>query len=194
MGDVDYPQLQPDDHSCPELQAGPDDVDSPKPEDCEALDERDLDCDNPPCKRKLDEKDCLFDKKFPNVFIKGLKKDNAKSKHNRVYDCVHACLYCHELFTNIQSHLERRHVNHTRVKAIKELKDQKMKETNQEKIDELEKTLNSEIKLLRNLGDHHHNMKVLRHKEGELLLPRRRLVTLTLKSMVHVLNVKSGWY
>uniref|UniRef100_A0A8W8MIH0 PWWP domain-containing protein n=1 Tax=Magallana gigas TaxID=29159 RepID=A0A8W8MIH0_MAGGI len=177
MGDVDYPQLQPDDHSCPELQAGPDDVDSPKPEDCEALDERDLDCDNPPCKRKLDEKDCLFDKKFPNVFIKGLKKDNAKSKHNRVYDCVHACLYCHELFTNIQSHLERRHVNHTKVKAIKELKDQKMKETNQEKIDKLEKRLNSEMKLLRNLGDHHHNMKVLRHKEGELLLPRRRLVT-----------------
>uniref|UniRef100_A0A8W8MKX3 Uncharacterized protein n=1 Tax=Magallana gigas TaxID=29159 RepID=A0A8W8MKX3_MAGGI len=67
MGDVDYPQLQPDDHSCPELQAGPDDVDSPKPEDREALDERDLDCDNPPCKRKLDEK--VFLTKSSQMFL-----------------------------------------------------------------------------------------------------------------------------
>lgn len=140
-----------------------------------------LNLDDPPCKRELDENDCLFDKKFPNVFIKGLKKENANSKHNRVYDCVHACFYCHEIFTNIQSHLERRHLNHDKVKAIKELKDCKMKDTNQEEIKELERRLTSDMKLLRNLGDHLHNMKVLRHKEGELLLPRRRTVTFNLE-------------
>ena len=129
-----------------------------------------------PCRRQgLHDKDCIFDENNPKVFIKGFHRGNAKSKHDRVYDCIHACLFCHELFTNIQSHYDRKHLNQAQVKSIKELKDLKAKEADKGETEKLNKKLKLEMKMLRNQGNHLHNMKVLKHREGELLLPRRRI-------------------
>ncbi|XP_063403047.1 centromere protein F-like [Mytilus trossulus] len=130
----------------------------------------DLNLDELPCKRVLDDTDCLFDATYPKVFIKVFKKQNTKSKHNRVYDCIHACIFCNKLFTNIQSHLENKHSN--KMKEITELK-KHVKEANEEEKKNLKKSLSLKLNLLRNKGDNIHNMKVLKHKVGELILPRR---------------------
>ena len=140
-----------------------------------------LNLDDVPCKRKsLDESECIFDEKFPKVFIKGISKGNANSKHNRVYDCMHACLFCFEMHTNIQSHLERKHCNEEEVKSIKELKDERAKETDEGKIKSLNRKLQSAMAMLRNKGNYLHNMKVLKQKSGEFLLPRRSIGTFNL--------------
>jgi hypothetical protein len=57
--------------------------------------------------KPLSEDECLYDKNIQNIYIKAFKKDNNKSKHNRQLGLVHACLYCHKLFTNIVSHMEK---------------------------------------------------------------------------------------
>ncbi|MES9884350.1 MAG: hypothetical protein ABW185_26180, partial [Sedimenticola sp.] len=125
-----------------------------------------------PCTRGLKDSDCVFDDKYENVFIKGFRKENAKSKHNRVYDCVHACVFCFKLFTNIQCHLEHKHSNQAQMKVIRE-----KKLAIEVSVEEMKKTLNGDLKaklnLLRNKGDNLHNLKVLKHKQGELLVKRR---------------------
>ena len=144
-------------------------------------DMNEINVDDPPCNRKsLDESECIFDEKFPKVFIKGISKGNANSKHNRVYDCMHACLFCFEMHTNIQSHLERKHCNEEEIKALRELKDKRAKETDEGKIKSLNKKLQSAMAMLRNKGNYLHNMKVLKQKSGELLLARRSIGTFNL--------------
>ena len=135
-----------------------------------------LNLDDVPCKRKsLDESECIFDEKFPKVFIKGINKGNANSKHNRVYDCMHACLFCFEMHTNIQSHLERKHCKEEEMKTLRELKVERAKENDEGKIKILNRKLHSEMAMLRNKGNYLHNMKVLKQKSGEFLLPRRSI-------------------
>ena len=140
-----------------------------------------INLDDPPCNRKsLEEGECIFDEKFAKVFIKGISKGNANSKHNRVYDSMHACLFCFEMHTNIQSHLERKLCKEEEIKALRELKDKRAKETDEGKIKSLNKKLQSGMAMLRNKGNYLHNMKVLKQKSGELLLSRRSTGTFNL--------------
>nr|XP_022330999.1 uncharacterized protein LOC111129143 isoform X1 [Crassostrea virginica] len=124
-----------------------------------------------PEERKLCTADCIFDEDFPNVYIKKYQTGNEKSKNGRLYDRVCACLFCHKLLTNIQTHLMNKHAHEEKVMEISKLKN--LKKTSQNNKEELDKELKQKLALLRNKGNDLHNKKVLHWKKGELLVPRR---------------------
>ncbi len=110
------------------------------------------------------------------IFIASIKKSTTtktgkEKKNNRVFDTVHACLFCERLVTNISKHLRNVHKAESRVAKIKAL-DPTTKDTAEEK---QEKRTKSKLLLddLRREGDHNHNLNVMREKRGQLILVRR---------------------
>lgn len=126
-----------------------------------------------PQERKLSPIDCVFDDDYPKVYVKRYQTGNEKSKHGRVYDRVYACLYCHQLLTNIQTHMMNKHANEKEVIEITKLKARKRSALDKKEESDLDKELKRKLSILRNRGNNLHNRKVLKWKEGELLVPRR---------------------
>ena len=125
-------------------------------------------------KTKLSAEDCDFDLNNPNVFVKRYQKgSNENSKTGRTYDLVHCCYFCHDLFTNIQTHIENKHCHKEEVKDIKLLKQKREDCNTLDEKTELMKEIRRKVSILRNKGDNWHNMAVMRKGEGEILLSRR---------------------
>lgn len=138
---------------------------------------------NSPLKRKktLSREECDFDIEYPNIFIKKFQKgNNERSKTGRTYDLVHSCMFCHDLYSNIQTHIENKHANKKEVQEIKTMK-QKKEFCNTEEKTDLMKEINRKVTLIRNKGDNIHNMSVLQKGEGEILLSRRTQNKFSLK-------------
>lgn len=138
---------------------------------------------NSPQKRKktLSHEECDFDIEYPNIFIKKFQKgNNERSKTGRTYDLVHSCMFCHDLYSNIQTHIENKHANKKEVQEIKTMK-QKKEFCNTEEKTDLMKEINRKVTLIRNKGDNIHNMSVLQKGEGEILLSRRTQNKFSLK-------------
>ncbi|XP_033758150.1 uncharacterized protein LOC117340499 [Pecten maximus] len=128
----------------------------------------------PPAESQLKEEDRLYDINFPEMFIKKYEK-KAETKHGRPYDRRHSCYYCGKLKTNIQTHLEHAHRIKEEVKTFI-----KMKQEIGETLDATKKkVLNAQLHrlqtVIRNKGNHMHNEKVWKQKQGEILLARRPL-------------------
>ncbi|XP_062610759.1 uncharacterized protein LOC134272385 isoform X2 [Saccostrea cucullata] len=139
-------------------------------------------CENPdlltssvPFKRNILPNKCISDVTNTKIYSKKYELNSHNSKHGRLYDTVHACLFCYKLMTNIQTHLQHKHRNEEEVKEILDLKEQidKVKE-NDEYRSNLKKRLKNLQTLIRNKGNNNHNQRVLAAEEGEILLTRRR--------------------
>ena len=87
-------------------------------------------------------------------------KKGQQKKECRVYKNKHACFYCAKLVAKPVEHLEGQHAEETEVKRILSL----AKDDNQRK---------GLLTLLRNKGNHRHNLTVVSEKRGELLMSRR---------------------
>jgi hypothetical protein len=112
----------------------------------------------------LDEKYKSRDINLPDIYIRKLRKSayssNAqaarkKAFNKRVYDNYHACLYCGVMVQHIDTHL--RNKKHRKIPDVKRLLEE-------EKPDFLG---------IQKLGDHKHNVRVLKEGRGELILRRR---------------------
>ncbi|XP_053383094.1 uncharacterized protein LOC123541349 [Mercenaria mercenaria] len=130
-----------------------------------------------PCSRPFNEDD--FDRcvNCPNIYTKKLSKNsNENSKIGRLYDKVHACFYCRNLKTNIQSHLLNKHGKKEDVSEIKQLQNREKMLQTEDCRTEVRKEIKRKQALLRNKGDDKHNNSICLLKQGELLLVRRRQV------------------
>lgn len=108
------------------------------------------------------------------------KGNNERSKTGRTYDLVHSCMFCHDLYSNIQTHIENKNANRKEVQEIKTMK-QKKEFCNTEKKTDFMKEINRTVTLIRNKGDNIHSMSVLQKGEGEILLSRRTQNKFSLK-------------
>nr|XP_034315953.1 uncharacterized protein LOC117685616 [Crassostrea gigas] len=139
-------------------------------------------CENPdlltssvPFKRNILPNKCILDETNTKIYSKKYEQNSSNSKHGRLYDTVHSCIFCYKLVTHIQTHLQHKHRNEKEVKEILDLKEQidKVKE-NDEYRSNLKKRLKNLQTLIRNKGNNNHNLRVLAAEEGEILLTRRR--------------------
>lgn len=81
-------------------------------------------------------------------------------------------MFCHDLYSNIQTHIENKNANKKEVQEIKTMK-QKKEFCNTKKKTDFMKEINRKVTLIRNKGDNIQNMSVLQKGEGEILLSRR---------------------
>ena len=121
---------------------------------------------------KLDERNIRNDEKVvcrtnPLIYI---KQHCAKS---RIYDVVHACVFCGEMKTNIQSHLINIHFNKDSVKEIIKLQRKKKNSESKEDKQDVDRVLVVKQDALRYKGDFDHNNRVLKEGRGEIILARR---------------------
>ncbi|XP_033725026.1 uncharacterized protein LOC117315012 [Pecten maximus] len=128
----------------------------------------------PATRKKICPQDCTYDVTYPDIYTKTyVYKKNQNSKFGRMYDKLHACIFCERLISNIQSHLGRRHRTEDEIKDIRDLK-RKIKKADESSKKGLELKKKYLQNLLRNRGDNLHNKKVLAAKEGEILIKRRK--------------------
>ena len=126
--------------------------------------------------REVDETDRLYDldtgsRIYVKLFAPKYFGNDGKAKRTgRPYDSVHSCFYCGDVFTNIHTHLTRFHKKEPEVKEIIELKAAAEEEEEREQILSV---IRHKQTLLRNAGDNLHNLKVVKCKQGELLIYRR---------------------
>lgn len=85
--------------------------------------------------------------------LKGKKPDNT-----RVYDNYHACYYCGELRLHINGNSAGHMKVHRKIPAVRE---------------KFEKEAKPDFTDVRKLGDHKHNVKVIKEGCGEIILSRR---------------------
>ena len=78
---------------------------------------------------------------------------------DRVYDKKFYCLFCKSAQSKLPRHLTNKHRDEKEVQLYMQEKDTKLK--------------NDIIKKLRNLGNHQHNMKVIRENKGSLMVKYR---------------------
>lgn len=83
-------------------------------------------------------------------------------KNSRIFNKMSSCKYCKKLFTNISHHYLNSHKDEQEVARILATKEV----GNQKEVSKL-------WELLRNEGNHNHNLKVVSMKKGELLVVRR---------------------
>ena len=102
--------------------------------------------------------DIIRDLNMPNVYIKKIQFQTA-TKTGRVFNTYHFCAYCNKKVSNFATHIFNRHMNVKTTQAIK------LERNSEER--------KRRIGLLRFEFNHMNNMKVLREKQGELLLDRR---------------------
>ena len=128
-----------------------------------------------PFQRNLSPEECSFDPQNEMLFIKCYKNNVNKenSKHGRTYDTVQACYYCSRLFTNLQTHLEKKHKKEEEIETILNLKIQKDEVQGKEK-EQLSKEIQQLQDLIRHKGNNQHNERVQRAEQGEILLSRRK--------------------
>ena len=127
-----------------------------------------------PVQRKVKESEIVRDIKYKGIYIKKYVKSNeGKSgvkKDDRPYDTVHACLFCGNLYSHIQDHIEKKHHDKEEVKQIMKLRKEMANWPDKT-------TFKKEIKTIQNCmrysGDHKHNLGVQEYKEGELLIQRK---------------------
>ena len=78
-------------------------------------------------------------------------------KSPRVFNANHACLFCGKMVCKPVEHMEQRHAGEERVRTLS--------------TDQTERR--TQLTLLRNHGDHVHNMMVIKAGRGELIMSRR---------------------
>ena len=124
--------------------------------------------------------DCLDDskirsKKYKNIYVsivtKSFTTKTGKKKQGRVYDTHHYCLYCEKPFTNFAQHVQRLHKTKSSVVTIMSYVPSENDTEVEKKVKEKKKK--NLLSVLRFKGDHEHNLKVLKHKSGEIILGRR---------------------
>lgn len=69
-------------------------------------------------------------------------------------------MFCHDLYSNIQTHIENKNANKKEVQEIKTRK-QKKEFCNTKKKTDFMKEINRKVTLIRNKGDNIHDMSVL---------------------------------
>jgi hypothetical protein len=111
----------------------------------------------------LDEDLIIRDKKHKDIYIRRAMESTRsvfgkKKLNKRVNNFYHACFYCGKIMSAISKHL-RTHRKEKDVKVIDGTEDKDKR--------------NALWDLLRNKGDHKHNMKVLQAKKGQMIIGRR---------------------
>ena len=117
---------------------------------------------------QIEENKIIRDEEYRGIYITKLQTSDKSifgkaKKHSRVHDFYHACVYCHKLFSNITNHLRNKHKQNSEVKRIIDLGVG----------EHTRKTRRRLWDILRNRGDHLHNMEVLKRKNGRAILSRR---------------------
>ena len=118
----------------------------------------------------LHENQILRDKNNKELYIrKVLKSTEKRTAHqkrgNRIYNSVHACLFCSKKVAHIRAHLKSKHRQEPEVEALLNCKDANIKDTG--------------YIALRCKGDDKHNCKSIAEGKGELLLSRRPTISFT---------------
>ena len=108
--------------------------------------------------------DILPDINNANIYVRKIMKSSEQRTHQakkgtRVYNTVHACLYCSRLVQHIRVHLKAKHSTQQRMVRILEEQD----EIKQDKA----------LSMMRSVGDDKHNCSIIKDGKGELLLMRR---------------------
>ena len=111
-----------------------------------------------------DENSIIRDKTNNLIYIRKILKRKEKVTNNkktgtRVYNTVHACLYCKKLVQHIRAHLKSKHHKEEQMMALLTSDDDQHKDQS--------------FSLLRALGDDKHNCAVIAEGAGEFLLTRR---------------------
>ena len=108
-----------------------------------------------------------FDDLKAVYFRKTEKNEIGKKGQLKKLDCVfkskHACFYCGKFICKPVEHLEEKHSEEKGMKEILQL-------TKEKDVDAHRKNL---VTMLRNKGNHKHNLAVIEAESGELLLSRR---------------------
>ena len=115
----------------------------------------------------LGEEDIVRCKKNPQIFVRKTK-EGAEHGPKRIYN-YHCCFVCGAMISNIMKHI-RTHKTNSEVKQLRELEVGNLQSLSAEKQQEV-KVLHE---VLRNRGDHLHNLAVMKQKKGELLVARRK--------------------
>ena len=141
------------------------------------VDNTDEESDDDISRKPLNEDEMICDSSNNKVYIKAYKKSMLKNvgkrkKSNRPYDCVHSCLFCDKLYTNIQSHLEHKHRDKAQIKELNEMRTLAVECDETDKKEVLVKIKKNQS-LLRFEGDHLLNQKVLQIQKGQFILARR---------------------
>ena len=109
--------------------------------------------------------------KVPGIFVRKITYNDGagdKCRNTRVYNNYHCCCICGFLASNILKHL-RTHKTNPEVAAMLALERKEEKNANDKRDIDLMHAL------LRNKGDHKHNMTVKNTKQGEYLISRRQV-------------------
>lgn len=113
----------------------------------------------------IEEKYKERDINLPQIYIRKYMKSHscssaqAKRKvkgNTRVYDNYHSCFYCGELRQHINVHMK----SHKKIPAVKQVFEEDK----------------PDFTAIRKLGDHKHNVKVMKEGRGEMILSRRPTV------------------
>lgn len=100
-----------------------------------------------------------------------VNKSGKEKKDNRIRNSVHECTYCQGRFTNIAKHLQT-HREEREIMEIQKMKDDG-KKTDAEEKSNLLRNVNLRLTLLRQQGDHKHNIRAQESGHGELYVGRR---------------------
>ena len=121
-----------------------------------------------PSETVLEDDQVLRDVNNSDIYIRRvIKSHESKTAHkktnDRVYNSVHACVYCGKLYTHIRPHLLRKHSKQETIETILKSIDKDF--------------VNDTYDKLRASGDDAHNCKVITNGAGELILSRRPVQT-----------------
>ncbi|CAH1778856.1 unnamed protein product, partial [Owenia fusiformis] len=103
----------------------------------------------------------VCDVTHPGIYVRKVRHTSntshgIKKKNSLVYDAKHCCFFCKKVVTNISSHLRGKHGCEEEIMDIKNCTNKNI--------------VRAKLDIIRNKGDHFHNVKTCRAKEGELLV------------------------
>lgn len=117
----------------------------------------------------VEEGEKQYDINCPNIYVRKVYKTNMskfgkEKKTDTVWNQAYACIFCKKVITNISKHLKK----HKRMPEIKEIKQLG------KHLGKRHKKVMAKWALLRNKGDHQHNLLVIGNQSGEFILGRRQ--------------------
>ena len=113
--------------------------------------------------------DMETDVTYPTIYVRkvvssDVSKFGKQKKHSIVYNQAHACKFCKKVVTNISKHLKK-HSDELEIKEIENMKTVHGKR---------HREVRRKWDIIRNEGDHMHNIKVIEDGSGEIILGRRQ--------------------